>query len=285
MRQSDRCWVAVVTGMALALSVIGAVVGPAGAQQAPAPGEPPPLVAGGAPPPPSPPVSGLQIIATPYLWLSGINATVSTPLARAPTVNASVGAFELLGDLDAVPFMGAIEISDGPLSLFGDAFHVPLSTGITTRNVFFSGGSLSLIANQGTADLLYHVLAQPAQSLDAGIGFRAWAFTVDTTLNGRIARTVTIPEFATWGDPLIAARYHYDFGNGWGLSAYGDVGGFGVGAHVDWQLIGTIDYALKPWAALRLGYRSLNFDYSTSIGSVGFDIHMKGPIFAATFRF
>ena len=96
---------------------------------------------------------------------------------------------------------------------------------------------------------------------------------------------MTIPEFATWGDPLIAARYHYDFGNGWGLSAYGDVGGFGVGAHVDWQLIGTIDYALKPWAALRLGYRSLNFDYTTNIGSVGFDIHMKGPIFAATFRF
>ncbi len=210
MRHIERSRLSALACTALALTVIGAVVGPAGAQQAPAPGEPPP--------PPSPPVSGLQIIATPYLWLVGINATISTPLARAPTVNASVGAFELLGDLDAVPFMGAIEISDGPLSLLGDAFHVPVSTGITTRNVFFSGGSLSLIANQGTADLLYHVLARPAQSLDAGIGFRAWAFTADTTLNGRIARTVTIPEFATWGDPLIAARYHYDFGNGWGLS-------------------------------------------------------------------
>jgi hypothetical protein len=282
MRHSGRSWL---TGSLVALTVIGAVARPAGAQQAPAPSEPPPLVPGGAPPPQSSVASGLQVIATPYLWLAGINAAISTPLARAPTVNASVGAFQLLGDLDAVPFMGAIEISDGPLSLLGDAFHVPVAIGITTRNIFFSGGTASLITNQGTADLLYHVLAQPTQSLDAGIGFRAWAFTAGLTLNGRIARTVSVTQFAEWGDPLIAARYHYDFGNGLGLTAYGDVGGFGVGAHVDWQVIGTIDYALKPWVALRLGYRSVNFDYTTSVGSIGFDVHMKGPIFAATFRF
>jgi hypothetical protein len=30
---------------------------------------------------------------------------------------------------------------------------------------------------------------------------------------------------------LLAGRYHYNFGNGVGLTAYGDLGGFGVGAH------------------------------------------------------
>jgi hypothetical protein len=35
----------------------------------------------------------------------------------------------------------------------------------------------------------------------------------------------------------LSNSYHYDFGNGFGLTAYGDVGGFGVGAHVDWRLI------------------------------------------------
>jgi hypothetical protein len=44
---------------------------------------------------------------------------------------------------------------------------------------------------------------------------------------------------AGWGDPLVGGRYHYDFGNGWGLTAYGDVGGFDLGAHTDWQVIGT----------------------------------------------
>src|SRR5947207_780478 len=36
-----------------------------------------------------------------------------------------------------------------------------------------------------------------------------------------------------WTDPLIGARYHRDLGNGFGLTAYGDIGGFGIGAHVD----------------------------------------------------
>jgi hypothetical protein len=163
-------------------------------------------------------------------------------------------------------------------------FHIPVGTDITTRNVFFSGGSASLVTNQGTADFFYHVLREPAQSLDAGVGFRAWSFDADLTLNGRIARTVGITRSAQWADPLLAARYHYDFGNRFGLTAYADLGGFGVGAHTDWQVIGTVDYALTPWAALRLGYVSINFNY-TAADSLDFNVHMKGPLIAASFRF
>ena len=67
------------------------------------------------------------------------------------------------------------------------------------------------------------------------------------------------------------------------LTAYGDFGGFGLAAHVDWQIVGTLDYALKPWVSLRLGYRSLNV--TTGGGTLGFDVHMKGPILAADLRF
>jgi hypothetical protein len=274
--------------LVLALAVIGTGVPPAAAQQTPPAAAPPPLLPSSTPPPPAPSspfVSGLVVTATPILALTGINAAITTGLARAPVVNASVGAFQLLGHLDAVPFLGAVEISDGPFSLLGDAFHIPVGTDITTHNIFFSGGSASLIANQGTADFFYHVLSAPAQSLDAGIGFRAWSFTADVTLNGRIVRTVAVTKSAQWADPLLAIRYHYDFGHGFGLTAYGDFGGFGVGAHTDWQILGTIDYALKPWATLRLGYLSLNFDYSADNTSLGFNVHMKGPILAAAFRF
>jgi hypothetical protein len=257
--------------LALALVVLGSVASPAGAQQAP-PAEPPPVLPSGPAPPPSPLASGLQVTVTPYLWLAGIDAAIDTPLRRVPVVDTSVGAFQLLGDLNAVPFLGSVEISDGPFSLLGDALHIPVGTSITTRNIFFSGGSAALTANMGTADFLYHVLAQPAQSLDAGVGFRAWAFTADMTLNGQIARTVSITRSSEWADPLIAARYHYDFGNRFGLTAYGDVGGFGVGAHTDWQVIGTIDYALKPWLALRLGYRSINFNTRQPTASVSTSI-------------
>jgi hypothetical protein len=63
----------------------------------------------------------------------------------------------------------------------------------------------------------------------------------------------------------------------------GCFGRFGVAAHVDWQVVGTLDYTLKPWGALRLGYRSLNVTASGS--DFGYNVHMKGPILGATFRF
>jgi hypothetical protein len=257
----------------------------AGAQQAPPPAEPPPLLPGGALPAQSTFASGLQVTVTPFLPLTGINAAITTPLARAPVVNASVGAAQLYGHLDGVPFTGLVEISDGPFSLLGQALHLPVGTSITTHNVFFDGGNADLIANEGTADFLYHVLAGPTQSLDAGIGFRPWSFTANVSLNGRIARSASVTQSAQWADPLIAARYRYDFGNGFGLTAYGDVGGFGVGAHTDWQVLGTIDYTLKPRVTLRVGYVSLNFDYSANNLPLGFDVHIKGPILLAAFRF
>src|ERR1700738_844738 len=50
----------------------------------------------------------------------------------------------------------------------------------------------------------------------------------------------------------------------------------GAGAHVDWQVTGTVDYAPNPWLNLHLGYRSLNFNYQASDRNLGFDAHTRG---------
>jgi hypothetical protein len=279
MRLVHQLMLTTLTWVTFALTAFGTGMCPADAQQNPS------LIGPPAPLPAPPPLaSGLQVTVTPYLWLAGVNAAVSTPLERAPVVNEGVGPFELLGKLNGVPFMGSAEVGDGPFSLLGDVLHVPVGTNITTRNVFFNGGNASLTANIGTAVFLYHALEQSVQSIDGGVGFRSWGFSTQLTLNSGLLPTTSLNRAADWADPLIAARYHRDFGNGFGLTAYGDVGGFGVAAHVDWQIIGTLDYALKPWVALRLGYRSLNVNYQGG-GNLGFNIHMKGPLLAATFRF
>ena len=261
--------------LAVSLAVIGAATPPSVAQEAP-------------PPEGAQDSGGLghpQFFVTPYLWLAGVYATTQTPLERVSTVDSSVGPFEMLGHLEGAPFMGSVEIRDGPFGLLGDALHVPVSTKVTTRNVFFQGGNVALATNTGTALVVYRVLSAPNQFADFGGGFRAWGFTANISLNPGLRPGVAVNRTAGWGDPLLAGRYHYDFGNGVGLTAYGDLGGFGLGAHTDWQVVGTVDYALNSWINLHLGYRSLNFNYSASDSNLGFDVHMRGPIFAGTFRF
>jgi hypothetical protein len=228
----------------------------------------------------------LQLIAYPYLWLPNLNMAITTPLQRAPQVNISAGAGELFSDLRPAPFMGAAELRYGPVGFLADALHVPLEVPITTRNIFFSGGSSAVILSVVTGDLIYRLLDQPNQTIDAGVGFRVWGASADTTLNGRgFIPTTTVNDFGAWTDPLIAARYHHTFGNGFGLTAYGDVGGFGINAHTDWEIIGTLDYTLKPWLDLQVGYRSLNVSYSAKEKPVGYLVHMKGPLLGATILF
>jgi hypothetical protein len=163
----------------------------------------------------------MQFFVMPYLWLAGIDATTKTPLARVPEVNSSVGPFQFLGHLDGASFMGAFEVRQGSLGFLGDVLHVPVSTGITTRNVFFQGGNAALKANMGTGLVLYRVVDQPNQFADAGIGFRAWGFSANLSLNPGLLAGQGVNRSTGWGDPLIGGRYPYDFGNGFGATAYG----------------------------------------------------------------
>src|SRR5215468_343275 len=217
--------------------------------------------------------------------MSSVHATTKTPLTRAPEVNSNVSFIDLLSHLDGAPFMGSGEIRYGPLGLLADGLHLPVSTNITTHDIFFRGGTAELAANMGTGIALYRVVEDPVQFADAGIGFRAWGFSSRVELNPGLLAGAASKSSSGWTDPLIGGRYHRELGNGFGLTAYGDVGGFGVGAHTDWQVLGTVDYTLSPSWNLHLGYRSLNFNITGSEGRFGFNVHMRGPLFAGTFRF
>ena len=150
---------------AVALAAIGAAPSSACAQEATGP-------------------YGMQFSVTPYyLWLSGINTAIKTPIPQRPEVDSFVGPFQLLGHLNGVPFFGAFEVRQGPLGFLGDVIHVPVRTSITTHDVLFQGGTAELKVNMGTGLVVYRLLDQATQFADAGLGFRAWGFSADVSLN------------------------------------------------------------------------------------------------------
>jgi hypothetical protein len=175
MRQSCRLILSALGGFGVALGSIGAGLSSACAQEATGP-------------------YGMQFSVTPYyLWLSGINTAIKTPIPQRPELDSEVGPFQLLGHLNGVPFFGAFEVRQGPLGFLGDVMHVPVRTSITTRDVFYNGGTAELKVNMGTGLVVYRLLDQPTQSVDAGLGFLGWGFNADVSLNPGllVARTVT----------------------------------------------------------------------------------------------
>jgi hypothetical protein len=160
---AKRLLAAFAASLVLSLALLGAGMWPAAAQETTL------LPDGVQEPTPRP--GGVQILFTPYLWLAGINATIQTPLPRAPSVTADVSAIDLLSRLDGLPWMSSIEIRYGPLGLLGGAFHVPVGTGLTTRDIAFTGGSTTLITNAGTGTLIYRVLEQPTNTPTWALAF------------------------------------------------------------------------------------------------------------------
>jgi len=97
---------------------------------------------------------GYQFFVTPYLWLAGVHATTLTPLAHEPEVNSNVSFIDLLSHLDGAPFIGSGEVRYGQLGVLVDAIHLPVSTTITTHDIFFQGGTAELSADEDTGRAL-----------------------------------------------------------------------------------------------------------------------------------
>jgi hypothetical protein len=262
------------------ISLIAIASFPARAQTTGQPGQQPPM---GEPVQPASAPAGFEVLATPYLWMPWTSVGINPSNPRIPRASGTVDFGELVSHLTWVPFMGEVEFRDGPFGVMTDYIHAPLTTGVSTRNILFSGANAGLTLDTGTAMFLYRAIAQPDQYVDVGAGVRAWGFAGGITLNEGLLPSVSVTRGNAWADPLIGARYHRDLGNGFGATAYGDVGGFGVGAHIDWQLLGTIDYAANSWIDLHAGFRSMNFNYS--LPNAGLNVNMYGPILAATFHF
>jgi hypothetical protein len=223
-----------------------------------------------------------EALVTPYGWATWVGVGVDPSNRRGSSASDTIGFDQLAKHLSWVPFMGAAEFRNGPYGIALDYVHAPLRAGFNTRNVLFGGGTGGLVIDTGTAMGLYRVTAEPNQYIDVGIGVRAWGVNGDISLNQGLLPSLNITGGGAWADPLVSVRYHRELGNGFGATFYGDVGGFGLAANVDWQVLGTIDYALKPGFDLHAGFRSLSFDYS--VPRAGINVNLYGPIFAATFR-
>jgi hypothetical protein len=274
----------------------------------------------GPPPLPSVPSRPWTLSVTPYAWLPFLQGDITV---KGRTVEIDVNPFELLEDLDAVPFMGYTEARKGPLILYSDIFLAEVGVdasasravrGLTVAASADVDAELAIIEvggafevarwspGSGGGGLKHAPLYAHYTALDLLAGARYWRQEVDIKfgltgtldLNGLVIsrnRAIARGGEVDWVDPLVGFRIRHGVAPGQELIFRADVGGFDVGSKFSWNVLGAYSFKLSvrngvTYSGL-LGYRALSVDYEKGSGAnrYDYDVVQHGPVVGLTIGF
>lgn len=168
--------------------------------------------------------------------------------------------------------MGAMEFRNKrllvPLDMFwvriGDDKALPFpSLMATTAKV--KGSEFILTPKIG-----FRVVDQEKFKIDALAGFRYWHFGENVQFTPSNLN-LNFSSSQNWVDPLVGGRIQVALTPKIAINVLGDVGGWGTGSQLDYQVAGILGYKIKPTWTLNAGYRYLYVDYrgaSTTINLV-----------------
>jgi hypothetical protein len=238
-----------------------------------------------------------------YAWFPQIQGSVS---ARGETADIDIGfddMFDLLGNGDLFASGGHFEVGYDRFSFFLDAFG---GTARPTSNVTV-GPRQGL---SGTADVTmnfvffefgpaYRVLQWPLDgpgrpiSIDVLAGGRFMYFYNSISLRGsEEAFGRDASSTSEWVDPFVGGRFSVPLVGDLDVVFRGDIGGFGAGSELAWNLIGGFQYRLA-WApfgartSVAAIYKALDFEYQSGSGpdAVVTDLNERGPALGLVFDF
>ena len=127
----------------------------------------------------------------------------------------------------------------------------------------------------------------PQLIIDPYVGVRYTYLDVDLDIGGG----PNLGGDQDWVDPIVGLRTLWQLTPRWGVTAGGDIGGFGVGSDFQWMATGLVSYRFGLFgennSRFLFGYRALHQDYSTGSGTNKFewDVTLHGPIFAVAIEF
>ena len=92
-------------------------------------------------------------------------------------------------------------------------------------------------------------------------------------LNKRLSQTLSRTDY--WFDPYLGLRGRYNFNKTFYTAVRGEIGGFGVGADLMWEVEAVVGVNLTRSIFTEIGYRALGADYEND--GLLFDAVMHGP--------
>ena len=209
------------------------------------------------------------------------------------TSEMDVSISDIFDNLD-MGFMGVAEHRRGKWSFIGDVAYLKLSAEKTRSRTSVSSLTLDAEFEQTLAETFvgYRVFEQNQGKSQFGIDllggarYNELAFELDTraSLLGLTSSASRNAE-EDWVDGVVAARVQYGHENGWGVSAWADIGDGSDSS--SYQLMGIVSYRFKNNIRVLGGYRLYHLEYTSDIGGRRFDVDLDytGPVIGVSYRF
>lgn len=127
--------------------------------------------------------------------------------------------------------------------------------------------------------------------LDAGLGLRLNSLDISSSINRNTILDGAINQYRsdgqTWVDPFIVARFHDKGDTKYLYQLRADIGGFGIGSDLAWQIQAYLGYRISDLIQASAGYRILSMDYNKGNGADRFlyDVDTSGPVIRLGFNF
>ena len=126
-------------------------------------------------------------------------------------------------------------------------------------------------------------------SLDAYAGVRYWDVDLEFRVESNFVEDLSFRGGERWTDPVIGSRLTWSLSDRWFLLGRGDLGGFGLGSKLSWNLQGGVGWDTKEWLSLVALYRALGVDYENDARGTPeffkYDTVTHGPLIGLAFRF
>jgi hypothetical protein len=214
----------------------------------------------------------------PYFMAASMAGDVG---AKGLSQGVTVSFSNILDNLD-FGAMGYASAGKGDWTLMLDVIYMKLKkTGtLGVQGSIPTGSELEQTVVEGM--ISYRVPTEHDVNVYAGVRYYDLGFSLAVDDS-----TVLSPD-QSWADPIIGLRARWDFGKkptGWSAIFVGDVGGFGIGSEISYQIFPAAGYRFSRVVSAFLGYRYIYVDYQKSEDGFLYDMGTGGPTAGVGFTF
>ena len=212
-----------------------------------------------------------------YGWGTGKGDLLTVPVDANP------------GDIFSKLKMAAmvyVEAKTGKWAITSDLVYMNLNQEVTSGAILHSG---QVTAKEFIWEPAGFYRIVPFWEVGVGGRFTNLSTDIDVRRNVLPAGTeeVTASGSKIWFDPVIITRFSADIKDKWLFRFRGDIGGFGIGSDLTWQLQAYAGYRFGKVFQLTAGYRILSIDYDKGVDKDRFiyNVDTFGPVIRFGFNF